>query len=348
MLKKILLLNPPVFNKKRFIRSGYCNSVSKGGYYWPPIDLLAQSGILKTNFDITIIDATAENFSSADTLNILSKISKNFDGLFFISSLASKNFDFQFISELKQKIKINKTLVSAGFLLFDNSEVLQNNLADGVLLDYTSKETIDFFSGEKRDFDFISTNENIHTILSVNNLQSKNFDYPTPLHTKFPLKKYYMPNCKRLPMTNIITNLGCPFKCGFCTWSNLKYRQRSINNVIDELKYLNQNKIFEIMFIDPTFGADKNHAMDLLNAIIKSEIIISFSIECRVDLITDKFVDLLKKAGCHSITFGLESGNDEILERIKKNFKTSDIRRAFEINLQDILLSGFLEKHGTL
>ena len=61
-MKKILLLNPPKFNGKKFIRSGYCNSISKGGYYWQPIDLAAQSGILKNNFEIEILDACAENY----------------------------------------------------------------------------------------------------------------------------------------------------------------------------------------------------------------------------------------------------------------------------------------------
>ena len=69
MRHKILLLNPPAFGGKRFIRSGYCNSVAKGGYYWPPIDLLCQSGILNARFDITVIDAVAERLSARQVLD---------------------------------------------------------------------------------------------------------------------------------------------------------------------------------------------------------------------------------------------------------------------------------------
>ncbi|HPN31673.1 MAG TPA: radical SAM protein [bacterium] len=332
MRKKNLLLNPPAFGGKRFIRSGYCNSVSKGGYYWAPIDLLAQSGILKNDFDIQTLDACVQNWTEEKTIEYLKNTYPDgFDGLFFITSLASKDYDFAFIEKLRKNIRVDRILCGGGYLLFDNAEVFDKRIADGVLLDYTSVESISFFGGENRNFDFIATAHNRITVESANKKMSVEFEYPVPLHLQFPLKKYYMPNCKKLPMTNVITNLGCPFKCGFCTWSNLKYRQRKIDNVIEELKFLNHNNIREIMFIDPTFGANRKHSIDMLNSIIQNNIKICFSIECRVDLITDDFVDLLKKAGCHSITFGLESGNDEILKTIKKNFSVEDIRAAFKI-----------------
>jgi len=332
MAKTILLLNPPVFDGKRFIRSGYCNSASKAGYYWPPIDLLAQSGILNCDFEVEILDASAQNLSESQTLNYINnKFAAGLDGLLFITSLASKNYDFAFIKKLKENIQIKKILCSAGYLLFDNEEYFDSHIGDGILLDYTSSESAFFFSEQQTKFQFIATTDNRIVIESINKLLPAEFEYPIPLHLKFPLKKYYMPNCQKLPMTNIITNLGCPFKCGFCTWSNLKYRQRKIPNVIEELKFLNKNNIYEIMFIDPTFGANSNHAVELLNAILKNRINIGFSIECRVDLITPEFAGLLKKAGCHSITFGLESGNDEILKNIHKNFTVADIRAAFKI-----------------
>jgi len=329
-MKKILLLNPPIFNKKKFIRSGYCNSISKGGYYWQPIDLAAQSGILKNNFEIEILDATAEGLDEKKTIKIICDKYPDIKNLFFITSLASKDYDFDFIQKLNNIINYEKILVSAGYLLFDNSSAFR--YVDGVLLDYTSYETLIFFSnGKNEKYNTISTNNNTININYANKTAASFFEYGVPLHKKFPLNKYYMPNSKKLPMVNIITNLGCPYKCDFCTWSNLKYRQRKINNVIAELKYLNENNIYEIMFIDPTFGANKKYTFELLNAIIKEKIKIGYSIECRINLIDEEFVNLLHKTGCHSITFGLESGNDEILKNIGKGFTVNDIKQAFQL-----------------
>jgi len=337
-MKKILLLNPPIANSFKFIRSGYCNSVSKSGYYWSPIDLLAQSGILKQKFEIFILDATAEYLDSAATIKRLTKLQKKnaiteFSGLLFISSLASKNFDFEFVKQLKELVIIKKILVSAGFLLFHNADVLKNNaFINGVLLDYTSTETIDFFDDIEKQYSDISTAKNIKTI--DNTEKNNTFEYPTPEHLKFPLTKYYMPNCLELPMTNIITNLGCPFKCDFCTWAQLKYRQRKINNFLEELEYLKANNIRELMFIDPTFGANKNHCFELLEKMINIQtknFKFSFSIECRVDLIDEKFAKTLAAAGCHSITFGLESGSAEILKKNNKNFDIQTAKNAFAI-----------------
>lgn len=350
-MNKILLLNPPVVNNKRFIRSGYCNSVSKGGYYWAPIDLLVQSGILKNEYDITVIDATALNWNDNETLNYINRHFKNniFAGLLFITSLASFEYDYDFIKKLKNQISINNILVSGGFLLFNNENILHDKIVNGVLLDYTSNETIKFFKksnnnetkikpdnkNNETEYKSISTLNNIKNVENYNNFLKENnsgiFEYPIPLHKKFPLKNYYMPNCKKLPMTNIITNVGCPYKCHFCTWSQLHYRQRDNNNTITELKYLEKNNVHEIMFIDPTFGANKKHTIELLNKIINHKIKISFSIECRIDLIEENFVRLLSKAGCHSITFGIESGNNYILKKIKKNFTVEDTIKAFNL-----------------
>lgn len=330
MRKKILLLNPPIFNKKKFIRSGYCNSVSKAGYYWAPIDLLCQSGVLKDNYDVKVIDATGENWNEKKTLKTIYEHGK-FDGMIFLTSLASKEYDFEFLNKIKEIVQINRVLLSGGYLLFKHKEVFEKEIAEGILLDYVSGESNEFFGKGSVKYNTISTPDNMFFQSDIPPEYSGEFQYPVPLHLQFPINKYYMPYCKRLPMTSVATTVGCPHRCDFCTWANLQYRSRNIDNSLEELNFLVRNNIREILFVEPLFGGFKNKTKSLLREIINNKIYISFSIECRVNLIDEEFADLLSRAGCHDIMFGLESGNDKLLENIRKDFTVEDIRRAFKI-----------------
>lgn len=330
MRKKILLLNPPPFNKRKFIRSAYCNSVSKAGYYWAPIDLLCQSGILKDNYDVRVIDATGENWDEKKTFKKIYDYGK-FDGLIFLTSLASKEYDFNFLRTLRASGHAGKVVLSGGYLLFEHKEIFENELAEGILLDYVSHETNDFFADGTVKYNTISTPENMFGQSDIAEEYSGEFQYPVPLHLQFPVNKYYMPYCKRLPMTSAATSVGCPHRCNFCTWANLKYRCRNVENTIEELDFIARNNIKEIMFVEPLFGGFKNKSKSLLKKIIDNKIDITFSIECRVNLIDEEFADLLSRAGCHDVMFGVETGNDALLENIRKGFTVEDIRRAFKI-----------------
>lgn len=330
MSKKILLINPPPHNKIKFIRSGYCNSVSKAGYYWAPIDLLCQSGILKNNYDVRIIDAAGENWNERKVFEKINEHGK-FDGMIFLTSLASKEMDFDFLRKIKEVVQIDKVLLSGGYLLFEHKEIFERELADGILLDYVSGETNDFFESGYVKYNTISTPNNMFYQSDISREYTGEFQYPVPLHLQFPIRKYYMPHCKRLPMASVATTVGCPHRCDFCTWAKLKYRSRDLDNSLEELDFIARNNIREVLFAEPLFGGFKNKAKSLLKEIINNKINISFSIECRVNLIDEEFADLLSRAGCHDIMFGLESGNDNILENIRKDFRVEDIRSAFKI-----------------
>ena len=330
MRKKILLLNPPPFNKRKFIRSAYCNSVSKTGYYWAPIDLLCQSGILKDNYDVKVIDATGENWDETKTFKKIYEYGK-FDGLIFLTSLASKEYDFNFLRTLRASGHIGKVVLSGGYLLFKHKEIFEKQIADGILLDYVSHETVEFFANGNIKYNTISTPDNMFGQSDIPAKYSGEFRYPVPLHLQFPVNKYYMPHCKRLPMTSVATTVGCPHRCDFCTWANLKYRSRDIDNSLEELNFISRNNIREVLFIEPLFGGFKKKAKSLLREMITNKIDITFSIECRVNLIDEEFAELLSRAGCHDIMFGLESGNDKLLQNIRKDFAVEDIRRAFKL-----------------
>lgn len=125
------------------------------------------------------------------------------------------------------------------------------------------------------------------------------------------------------------TARGCPYTCSFCSdrvlW-NYKVRRRTVNNVIDEIKYLKNNfKLDYVDITDGTFTYDKSYVESFCNALIDSDINIKWRCTARYENIDKYIIQLLKKANCRALYFGLESGSEKVLTEYKKNTKIEDI-----------------------
>jgi radical SAM superfamily enzyme YgiQ (UPF0313 family) len=120
---------------------------------------------------------------------------------------------------------------------------------------------------------------------------------------------------------SIFATRGCPYSCFFCGSRNIwskKTRFRSAMNVINEIKSLQQMEINFIHFDDDTFGINKEYINQLCNSIIQNCPGLKWSCEIHVNLVDEQSIALMKKAGCTLIQVGIESGNNEMLKRIRK------------------------------
>ncbi len=126
----------------------------------------------------------------------------------------------------------------------------------------------------------------------------------------------------RNPLTTIVTSVGCPHKCIFCSVPALtgtSVRYRSPEYVVTELEEcVNQYGIREFLFHADTFTLNKRWIIDLCQRIIDKGLDIRWGCNSRVDTIDEERLQWMKKAGCWVIGFGVESGNDEHLSLMKK------------------------------
>ncbi len=144
---------------------------------------------------------------------------------------------------------------------------------------------------------------------------------------------------------NIISTRGCPFSCAYCgadvIWQH-KQRRRSVANVMAEVRYLiARSGSRAISFWDDSFTVNMRHTLELLNAL---KIIpgLTFSCITRLDLINAEIVAALKDAGCSTIYFGIESGNDRILALMNKRLTKALIREKVSlVNSSGISWLGF-------
>ena len=108
-----------------------------------------------------------------------------------------------------------------------------------------------------------------------------------------------------------------------------KYRNRSVKNIIEELKEIQKQGYKILAFEDDSFLSDKKHSIQLFQGIINEKIKMKFiAAAVRVDSADEKLFSLMKKAGVTHIQFGLESGNQEILDFYNKKTDLKKIKNA--------------------
>ncbi|MBW2974832.1 radical SAM protein [Candidatus Woesearchaeota archaeon] len=133
----------------------------------------------------------------------------------------------------------------------------------------------------------------------------------------------------------IITSRGCPGRCIFCDTPRLwgqKVRLRSADNVADELEMLNKKYgLSSFVMSDDTFTFDKNRTIDICREIIRRGLKITWDCRSRVNLICEERLRWMKKAGCVTVSYGIESGSQQIMDNLKKGTTAEQIKKAAEL-----------------
>jgi len=149
------------------------------------------------------------------------------------------------------------------------------------------------------------------------------------------------PASRRNKIRPFITGRGCPYSCTYCF--NKAYRdlyqglgkavrRRSVENVIREIKTVRQRYPLEfITFMDDTFILNRPWLQEFA-ARYKAEVGLPFWCQVRADLVTEEIMALFKEAGCVSVSFGLEAGNDRLRNAIlQRNMSREQILEASRI-----------------
>jgi len=161
-------------------------------------------------------------------------------------------------------------------------------------------------------------------------------DLPIPAYDLLDLSKFYESVFVRFPAATMITSRGCPFNCIYCSYPQTiyshKHRAMSPQRVFKEIKYLaNDLGVKEIRIDDDTFDINRPRVIEICKLLAAEKLDLTFSVQCRPQLMTEEEAYWLKRAGCRMVLYGVESGNDEILKKIRKGTTKDEIRRGVKI-----------------
>ena len=136
---------------------------------------------------------------------------------------------------------------------------------------------------------------------------------------------------RKHPYAPILTSRGCPYPCTFCSIPSIsgrKFRPRSPEKVVEEMKRLYELGVKEVMFWDDNFTLVRPRAMKICELLIKENMNLIWSCPqgVRIDLIDDEILAKMKQSGCYYVSLGIESGSNRVLQDMKKKITVEKIR----------------------
>jgi radical SAM superfamily enzyme YgiQ (UPF0313 family) len=135
----------------------------------------------------------------------------------------------------------------------------------------------------------------------------------------------------RGPVATIAASRGCPFHCKFCDTSTFgekvrAYTPQAVFNIMQHLQ--DTYGVRHIMFVDDLFLASRIRVTDLCNLILDKRLKMTWTCAARVDTVKPDLLKLMKRAGCWEISFGLETGSDELLQQMDKAARVESSTKA--------------------
>jgi len=335
---KILLVHPSNATVYNGIKKTV-TKLSKKDAKTPPIGIMYVAAVLeKEGYEVQLLDAEAENLDFDTTVNKIKDYGPDVVGFTATTPLFPLGIK---IAETLKKNNLNiKTVFGGPHISALPQESLAPKAVDFVVIgegEYSMLELIKEIEGEKNfaKVKGIGYKEAGLAIINPKRELIQNLDelpFPTKHLTN---QEKYLNLYTGKPYALVVTSRGCPFNCIFCD-SKITFgrrtRYRSPENVIKELKQIVDIwEIKDITFTDDTFTLNRERTIELCKRIIEENLNISFICSSRADTIDEERLKWLKKAGCRQITFGLESGDDKILQIIKKGITTEDAKRAIAL-----------------
>jgi len=134
------------------------------------------------------------------------------------------------------------------------------------------------------------------------------------------------------PEVQILSSRGCPSRCLFCVWTEdlmgRTYRHRTASNVLDEFEWVVKNmpEVKQVFIEDDSFTINKQYVMEFCKGYKERGLKMPWGCQSRVEVDLETMV-AMRKANCLHVDVGYESGDDQILQNVKKGIKVEDIKR---------------------
>ena len=336
--RKVLLLSPP--SSRIVIRSNYCSNESKASYYLPPCDLLYISAILNAHHDLHVIDAIAENLGKQETKERIDKYDPEI--IIFMTGSISEQEDMLFLGHLKKDRPKTVLIGSGDMLLFAPIDNLERYLfIDAILMDYASKDVLAYIDGHLSELEQVIFRVDGKIISPWrpgkgvkhygDHRERQESKIGIPRHDLFPVKKYRNAIGQRFPSTVAMLTFGCAYICSFCPMEKLLFRYRDLSEVMEEMRFIQSQGIREVYFFDQTFASKRDYFLEFCRRMFEQKIDLTWSCETRVDVMDEEILTWMKKSGCHTISFGVETANEAMLNSQKKEILNNQYTKIFSL-----------------
>lgn len=333
----IIFVDPPISLARRY------GKLASAANTMPSLGLLSLAAITRINgFNSHIVEASSLGLDYQSTIEEIFKHSPDYVGI------------------TATTLSIHNAAILAKMIKKRDDTVC--TIIGGAHLTAVPEETMNLFpqfdigvigEGEETITKLLRANENNQDLIGIKGLIIRNGNnlhlterrpfikdldkLPFPAWDLLPgFPKAYRPTAfrfKQLPAASLITSRGCPMKCIFCDRSVFGDRCRwfSAEYVVEMMKTLYQKYgVREILIEDDTFVISKTRLIAICQELLKEDLNLSWSCLARVDMVDRKILDIMRRAGCWQIGYGIESGVQKILNFIRKKTNLEQIETALK------------------
>ena len=307
-----------------------------------PFLAYASAVLRKENHNYTILDCQKLKLSKFQVLRAVKK--RNPDVIISLIGLPSLKKDLELIDIIKESLP-NTTIVGLGTTCrFLHNDILLNSKIDALLRNsYPYVSNLAHFlevQELKQDLkkvpgvSYVKNGKVVNTVespdMSLNKLPSPNYD-GVELHGYDVFEDL---DGNQYNYIAILGSRGCPYPCIYCPYPlgfGRNWTIRSPKGIVDEIEHLRARGVKGFLFRDQSFPMNKKHATKVCEEIIHRKLDMAWFCEARVDHVSSKLLELMKKAGCKQIHFGVETGDLELIKWGKPQTDLDTIRRAFRL-----------------
>ena len=153
---------------------------------------------------------------------------------------------------------------------------------------------------------------------------------PLPARHLLPLSRYQALGYS----ISIITSRGCPYSCIFCLGRRMvgnRVRLRSAPRVVDEIEQILAYGIDRINVADDLFVSHRGRVREVCDEILRRALRFTWSAFARVNTVDRETLKLMREAGCDSVSFGVETGNSDLLKLARKGITREQVRKAVSL-----------------
>jgi len=299
------------------------------------------SGILsKENYNYSVLDCQRLKLNKSQVLRHVKK--QNPDNIFSLISLPSLEKDLKFLGVIKE-ILPNTVIAAVG----TSCRFLQNEILLNSKIDVALRSNYPYISNLTHFLRALELKQNLKQVPGVSYVKSGNV-INTPEPSDAELNKLPPPHYDAIELSGydsfmdldgnrysyvpILGSKGCPYSCIYCPYPlgfGRKWTRRFPKDILDEIEHLYARGVEGFLFRDQSFPMNKKHAIKVCEEIIHRKLDIAWFCEARVDHVSKKLLEIMKKAGCKQIHYGVETGDPELIKWGKPQTDLDTIRKTF-------------------
>ncbi|MHC4404405.1 MAG: B12-binding domain-containing radical SAM protein [Planctomycetota bacterium] len=157
-------------------------------------------------------------------------------------------------------------------------------------------------------------------------------DYPNPARHLLPNELYAEFPTERKNFSVMVTSKGCPRGCVFCEAGRTSYNPRSVETVIGEMRECyDRHGIREIDVFDYEFLINRKRAMGICKEMQRQKLDILWACRARIDSVDEELLKEMAASGCGRIYYGVESGDQDMLDRVNKGITLEQVRETIKL-----------------